>query len=230
MKATRVRSIKVRTTLAVLLITAGLWAGFYTNVAAAAAEHLAETPSNASFVLPSGLLVPDRLPEIRDLNLLTGWLWLYNTNTGRPIAEYIRDNNISVEYWNGPVNNAPLVRVTVNGRQQTSSAHKIQISNRLLQTQNPSILAGMLAHEGYHTQLPFGPNLWPGSIYEEFQAYELQQKIYTELYDRGWTGYVLHYVPPDTNQFDRYDRDSLAEYGRQLGQLYANCKLYPWDN
>jgi hypothetical protein len=92
------------------------------------------------------------------------------------------------------------------------------------------ILAGMLAHEGYHTQLPFGPNLWPGSIYEEFQAYELQQKIYAELYERGWTGNKFYYVPVDTNPFDKYDRDSLTEYGRQLGQAYAKCKLYPWDN
>ena len=226
----KVRSIKVRTTLVVMLVTVGLLAGFYTNAAAAPAEPPIETTSNASFDLPPDMSVPDRLPEIRNLNLLTGWLWLYNTNTGRPIAEYIRDNNVSVEYWNGPVNNAPIGWITANGRKQVSSAHQIQISNRLLQTQNPSILAGMLAHEGYHTQLPFGPNLWPGSIYEEFQAYELQQKVYTELYDCGWTGYVLHYVPPDINQFDRYDRDSLTEYGRQLGPLYANCMLYPWDN
>ena len=229
MKATRVFSIRVKSVLAILVIAAGLF-GVCGSAVAAPAEPPGEMPSNTSFVLPPGLSVPDRLPEIRDPNLLTGWLWLWNTNTGRPIAEYIRDNNISVEYWNGTVNNAPLVRVTVNGRKQTSSAHKIQISNRLLQTQNPSILAGMLAHEGYHSQLPFGPSLWPGSIYEEFQAYELQQKVYTELYDRGRTGYVLHYVPPDVSQYDPYDRDSLSEYGRQLGPLYANCKLYPWDN
>jgi hypothetical protein len=226
----KVRSIKVKSTLAVLLVTAGLWSGFYTNVATASAEHLAETLSNASIVLPPGMSVPDRLPQIRDLNLLTGWLWLWNTHAGAPIAEYIRDNNVLVEYWNGPVNSAPVIPVTVNGHKQVRSTHKIQISNQTLQTQNPSILAGMLAHEGYHTQLPFGPNQWPGSIYEEFQAYELQQKIYTELYERGWTGNEFYHVPVDLSPFDKYDRGSLTEFGQQLGQAYAKCRLYPWDN
>ena len=70
----KARSIKIRTTL-VVLVTAGLWAGFYTNAAAAPTEHLAETPSNASFVLPPDMSVPDRLPEIRDFNLWPGSIY-----------------------------------------------------------------------------------------------------------------------------------------------------------
>ena len=226
----KVRSIKIKSILAVVLVVSGLWAGSYTNAAAAPAGHPAETSSNASILLPPGMSVPDKLPRIRDLDLLTGWLWLWNTDAGRPIAEYIRDNNISVAYWNGSVNSAPVVPVTVGGRKQVRSVHKIQISNRTPQTHDPAILAGMLAHEGYHTQLPFGPNQWPGSIYEEYQAYRLQQRIYTELYDRGWTGDQVYRVPANPNLFDTDDRDSLAEYGRQLGPAYANCRLYPWDN
>lgn len=226
----KVRSIKVRTTLAVVLVTAWLLTGGYINAAAAPAEQPAQAPSNASILLPPGMSFPDRLPKIRDLDLLTGWLWLWNTDAGRPMAEYIRDNNILVEYWNGPVNSAPVVPVTVSGRKQVRSMRKIQISNRTLQTHEPAILAGMLAHEGYHTRLPFGPNQWPGSIYEEYQAYKLQQRVYTELYDHGWTGDQVYRVPVNPNPFDPDDRDSLAEYGRQLGPAYANCRLYPWDN
>ena len=226
----KVRSSKVKSTLAVVLVVSGLWAVSYTNVAAAPAGHPVEIQLNASILLPLGMSIPDGLPQIRDLDLLAGWLWLWNTDAGRPMAEYIRDNNILVEYWNGSVNSAPVVPVTVRGRKQVRSMNKIQISNRTPQTHDPAILAGMLAHEGYHTQLPFGPNQWPGTIYEEYHAYKLQQRVYTELYDHGWTGDQVYRVPVDPNPFDTDDRDSLAEYGLQLGQAYANCRLYPWVN
>jgi len=225
MKATR--SIQAKSVLAILVIATGL-VGFCTSATAA----FAESPATEAEVvaLPEGMQIPPKLPKgVSDPNLMAGWVWLWNTETGRPIAEHIRGNNISIEYWNGPVNSAPVKPVKVNGRTEIHSTNKIQISNQTPLTRQPAILAGMLAHEGYHSQLPFGPNLWPGSIYEEYQAYELQQKIYTELYERGWTGNEFHRVPLDTTKFDKYDPHSLADYGNELGEAYSKCKLYPWD-
>ncbi len=220
-----------RTIVAMVVVAAqlALGASAIAAPATASASTGSQAPATAAIVLPDGMQIPDRLPKIQDLNLLTGWLWLWNTEAGRPIADYIRDNNVSVEYWNGAVNNSPVQPVTVNGRKQARTIGKIQISNRVAQMRMPAFLAGALAHEGYHVQLPFGPNLWPGSIYEEYQAYDLQQQVNQELFDRGWTGQDYIRIPLETNKFDKYTPASLAEYGRQLGPAYAQCKLYPWD-
>ncbi len=220
-------------TVVAMVVLAGLLALGASPIAAPATASAftgTQAPTSAAIVLPEGMQIPDRLPaKITDRNLLAGWLWLWNTQAGRPVAEYIRDHNISVEYWNGAVNDAPVQGVMVNGRMQARSMGKILISNRVDQMRMPAVLAGALAHEGYHVQLPFGPNLWPGSIYEEYQAYDLQQQVYNELYDRGWTGQDHIYIPLKTNTFDKYNRDSLAEYRRQLGPVYAQARLYPWD-
>jgi len=220
MKAAKVSSIRVKAVLAFVVIVASMF-GVYTDAAA-------ESPKPV--VLPAGMQIPSRLPRISDPDLMAGWLWLWNTEAGRPIAEHIRDNKVTLEYWNGPVNSAPVKPVKVNGRSEVRSMRKIQISDRTPQTRHPAILAGMLAHEGYHSQLPFGPNLWPGSIYEEFRAYKLQQDLYTELHEKGWTGPDTYYVQIDPSGFDPDNAQSLADYGRQLGEAYAKCRLYPWSN
>ncbi len=220
-------------TVVAMVVLAGLLALGASPIAAPATASAftgTQAPAGAAIVLPDGMQIPDRLPaKITDRNLLAGWLWLWNTRAGRPAAEYIRDHDISVEYWNGAVNNSPVQAVTVDGRTQVRSMGKILISNRVDQMRMPAFLAGALAHEGYHVQLPFGPNLWPGSIYEEYQAYDLQQQVYNELYDRGWTGQDHIYIPLATIKFDKYTPATLAEYGRELGPAYAQCRLYPWD-
>jgi hypothetical protein len=160
MKATRL--LKVKSVLAILVIAAGP-VGFCVGATAAFAKS--PTIEVEVTALPEGMQIPAKLPNsISDPSLMIGWLWRWNTEAGRPIAEHIRDNNVLVEYWNGPVNSAPVKPVKVNERTEIHSTNRIQISNQTPLTRQSTIPAGMLAQEGYHSQLPFGPNLWADSM------------------------------------------------------------------
>jgi hypothetical protein len=141
-------------------------------------------------LLPAGFVVPDDLPaKIDDPLLLTAWVYLYNhsepitihngqTVSGRELAEYARTQRIPILWSSEDIcrNNSCSIRpackdATCVAKFKNKKTITIYLSPRYQEESVEMLpnLAGSLAHELYHHQLPFGP--MKTSLYEEYWAY-----------------------------------------------------------
>ncbi len=137
------------------------------------------------FVVPNGMVVPTDLPEFDDPILLEAWIWLYNSNSGRYLAEYIQDYNIRIIY--GDDNG---VAITCSGQSCTiAPGTPIEIINNpgasLYDSVGVRQRAGLLAQEAYHYTRPYG-NVKP-SLLEEYNSYQLHSTVVSEL--QAWADY-----------------------------------------
>jgi hypothetical protein len=140
-------------------------------------------------LLPVGTQVPDVLPAgITDPLLLAGWVYLYNqqemiptwdghTMTGKMLAEYLRDQKVTVR-WNTTTECSGYsctARVTCDLRcklgQSVRNPNPIMIATDYKDSSKRDLarLAGSLAHEAFHHMLPFGPG--EDTLFEEYWAF-----------------------------------------------------------
>ncbi|MFQ6102575.1 MAG: RHS repeat-associated core domain-containing protein [Anaerolineae bacterium] len=194
-------------------------------------------PTPEPIVLPQGMTAPPggQPAHITDRTLQEAWLWLWNAPSGRYWAELIRDTPISVKWSDAGINYART------GYDITSSpgcpdfifVRAYSYNEIFLVRSSPDVpypaahLAGKMAHEAYHASLPFGPNQWPGSIYEERRAYVLQDSVYEDLF--RWTDPVRHLTAvPDIRTYTD-ERSSLVRLRRRLNLDPGKTPLYPWE-
>ena len=147
-------------------------------------------------LLPEDYEIPAKLPQtIEDPHILAAWIYLYNQTapiivhdgsslTGRSLAETVLNQNIPVQWGSDEIcnGNSCSKRFICEDADcienfQAEKVYPIYISQRYQDTTNITLarLAGSLAHELYHHQLPFGPV--DTSLYEEYWAYYVGAQI-----------------------------------------------------
>jgi len=161
--------------------------------------------------LPSGMVIPDELPTgIHDPILIEAWIWLYNSTTGRPWAEFIRDHGLQVVIAESGTGN---VTVNCSGTQCTLDTELPIYMPTDSYSLHPHTLAAALAHETYHYTRPFG-NVRP-SLFEEYYAYQRMHDIEVELI-KTWEGATYVIGGLDFAGYDPWNQDSLVSW------FYAN--------
>jgi RHS repeat-associated protein len=153
--------------------------------------------------LPDGMVIPDELPtQITDLILIEAWIWLYNSATGRPLAEYIRDNNIPVVAVEGYI-----------GRFRPDGTIEVALGDGHI-----IAIAGNMGHEAYHSMEPFG-DARP-SLFEEYMAYRITDRVMSELSPYTLTPQGTAFVSGLTfDGFDCYNPQSLVLWFYVNGML-----------
>jgi hypothetical protein len=156
-------------------------------------------------LLPAGTRIPDDLPaKITDPQLLAGWIYLYYQTTalpswdgsgltGKALAEYLRDQQVTVRWNTGDLGNgySCTARVVCNwlcklgGKVHNSNPILIDLRYQDPQKSNLARLAGSLAHETYHHMLPFGPG--DDTLYEEYYAFLTGSSI-AQIDQQDFTG------------------------------------------
>lgn len=183
-----------------LTILAWVWIGVSMSIAACAPDgyeiHEAFVESKQQEIyldlLPDGMHVPDHFPaQIQDPLLLTAWVFLYNQSelieihagertSGREMAEYADEDNVPVQWGSEEIcrgNSCSLRTICEDegcvARYRSKETAIIYLSLRYHEASVDMLpnLAGSLAHELYHHQLPFGPV--KTSLYEEYWAYKI---------------------------------------------------------
>lgn len=145
-------------------------------------------------------------PEIRAaLELLA------STTSGADIAAYIIDNQISISI--DPNSGNPYTNRYEDGNVEIFLAPSSQ--SGIFATAS---YAGQLAHEGYHAQIQYGTE---SSLLEEFEAFEVQNEVLTEINQSGILGvdsngnpYQIQSVPgfPLTPGFDERNPEHLIPW------------------
>ena len=147
-------------------------------------------------LLPAGYEIPTQLPStIEDPHLLAAWIYLYNQTetislydnkslTGRSLAEYVIERSVRIQWGAESIcnGNSCAQRFICTdeacvAKYTADKVYPIFVSLRYKDTTQTTLarLAGSLAHELYHHQLPFGPV--DTSLYEEYWAYYVGAQI-----------------------------------------------------
>jgi hypothetical protein len=149
-------------------------------------------PADARSLLPAAYEVPANLPaKISDPLLLAAWVYLYNQEdsisihngeslSGHDLAEYALKRQVPVAWGSDEIcrGNSCSVRPICKDakcvrKYKADKVNTIYLSQRYYEATPEALvkMAGSLAHELYHHQLPFGPVYT--SLYEEYWAYKI---------------------------------------------------------
>ena len=191
-------------------------------------------PDQYLSLLPTDYIIPEILPiTIEDPYLLTAWIYLYNQTesisvpdhlnlSGRSLAETVIEQNIPIQWGDDTICNGNSCAkryicqdIECAANYQADKVYPIYVSQRYQDREKTTLarLAGSLAHELYHYQLPFGPV--DTSLYEEYWAYY----VGAQIEQAKWA------------IFDRYNPNSsacLKAWFRSHGQTgYFGADEYP---
>jgi hypothetical protein len=231
---------KTLTTSALTIIIVAIVSGAVSFARPVGAAAAAQTASRAVALpdLPPGLLLPDRLPKnIRDPQLLTAWIELYNHAepialwdghdlTGRDLAQFVLDHNIPVTWDATGVcggGSCSVLSLTAGGwvyDRQVPGVDPIFIQPTL-RPDSVGVL-NALAHEIFHRTQPFGPVA--DTQFEEYWAYRVGNAIASKPwpvfdgYDPLVSGWLFLWLR-DNNLGAYYP---LASYPPVIEQLLAS--------
>ena len=180
--------------------------------------------------LPKGATVPNDVPKNMDEDMQAVWITLFNAPSGRAYAEYIRDHNVNVK-WSSSLNSGGKTKTvcTDSGCSTYIELGRPDKKNDFAWQANK---AALLAHETFHYMNLYGATP-DDSLFEEYMAYKIQDKVMQEFESKGWTtnwdGSVTQKSGLKFQGEDPYDSVQLRRWFvvNNLHGIYKNLDPYP---